>query len=165
MRTAASATGRANRTLGKSVAKNGPAPPATSAVRVPRAFPRRPAAPAVQCNWMSHCYIHISSITNHPKINRQPGRLETIVSHTKQTPATQINRQQIATSTITNRSPRNISGPQIATALVDTNGRFRRNNNSRNAFKTNARSQFLFDTNGNVGPRSSPVTSHTSLPF
>jgi hypothetical protein len=83
MRTAAPATSRANRTLGKSVAKNRPAPPATSAVRVPRACPRRPAAPAAPCNWMSQCYIHVSSIVNHPKINRQPRRSEFIVTRTK----------------------------------------------------------------------------------
>ena len=139
MRTAAPATGRANRSPGRTVAKNRPAFPTTRAVRVARAFRRRSAAPAVQRNRMSQCYIHISSIANHAKINRQPSRLETIVSRTKQTPAPQFNRQQIATSRITNRSSRTTSGPRFAAALLDTNGRFRRNNNSRNSFKTNDR--------------------------
>jgi hypothetical protein len=43
---------------------------------------------------MSQCYI----AKNHAKINRQPRRLEIILSHTKQTPAHQINRQLSATS-------------------------------------------------------------------
>jgi hypothetical protein len=115
MRAAAPATSRANRALGKTVAKNGPALPATRALRAPRAFPRRTAAPAAQCNRMSRCYIHVSRITNHPKTNRQPGRLESIVTHTKQTPATQINRQEIATSQITHRV---ISNRHTAPALT-----------------------------------------------
>ena len=115
MRAAAPATGRANRALGKTVAKNRPALPAARAARAPRAFPRRSAAPAAQCNRMSQCYIHVSSIAHRPKINRQPGRLESIVTLTKQTPATQINRQQIATSQITHRV---ISNRHTATALT-----------------------------------------------
>ena len=43
---------------------------------------------------MSQCYI----AANHPKINRKPRRLETVVSHRKQTPETPINRQLSATS-------------------------------------------------------------------
>ncbi len=84
------------------------------------------------------------------QINRKPRRLEFAISPTKQTPAPQINRQQIATSTIapfasrmplrdTNYSSHNTSAPRIAAALLDTNGRFHRNNNSRNSFKTNER--------------------------
>jgi hypothetical protein len=45
----------------------------------------------------SQCYI----ARKHAQINRQPRRLEFTLSHTKQTPAAQINRQQIATSKIT----------------------------------------------------------------
>ncbi len=163
MRTAAPATGRANRALGKSVAKNRPAPPVTSAVRAPRAFPRSPAAPAVQCNWMSQCYIHVSSTTNHPKINRQPRRLEFIVSRTKQTPATPINRQLLRTLQITNRSLRNTSRPQIGTALLDTNGRFRPNNKSRNSFKTNDRANSYSIQTATPAParHSSQVTGHS----
>jgi hypothetical protein len=41
---------------------------------------------------------------SHAKINRQPCRLEIAATHTKQKPATQINRQQIATSRITHPS-------------------------------------------------------------
>jgi hypothetical protein len=37
---------------------------------------------------MSHCYIQLKTA----KINRKPRRLEIVVSHTKQTPTTQINR-------------------------------------------------------------------------
>ena len=122
MRTAAPATGRANRALGKSVAKNRPAPPATSAVRAPRTFPRRPAAPAAPCNSMSQCYIHVSSIANHPKFNRKPRRLESIVSRTKQTPATQINRQLSATSCNTHRDASNhhnrLSAPALTCRLL-----------------------------------------------
>ena len=66
--------------------------------------PRTPAqasgTPAVQSNSMLHCYIrglivtsHQSPLTHHAEINRQPGRLETVVTRTKQTPATQINRE------------------------------------------------------------------------
>jgi hypothetical protein len=53
------------------------------------------------------CYIeapattrHSSRVTSHAKFNRQPRRLEFTLSHTKQTPAPQFNRQQIATSKI-----------------------------------------------------------------
>jgi hypothetical protein len=115
MRTAAPATGRANRTLGKTVAKNRPALPATRALRARRAFPPRPAAPAAPCNWTSQCYIHVSSIANHPKINRQLRRLEFIVSRTKETPAPPINRRQIAASQITHRV---ISNRHTAPALT-----------------------------------------------
>lgn len=47
-------------------------------------------------NQMSHCYI-TRKIT---KINRQPRRLEFIVSNRKQTPTPQINRQRTRTSQI-----------------------------------------------------------------
>ena len=104
MRTAAPATGRANRALGKTVAKNRPAPPASSAVRAPRAFPRRSAAPAAQFHPMSQCYIRMLHPMKHAKFNRQPVRLEFALSPTKQTPATQFNRQQNATPRNTNYS-------------------------------------------------------------
>jgi hypothetical protein len=41
---------------------------------------------------------HSSRIKRHDKINRKPRRLEFTLSHTKQTPALQINRQLSATS-------------------------------------------------------------------
>ena len=84
------------------------------------------------------------------KINRKPCRLETTVTQTKQTLATHINRKLSATSRITNRSipnrhtshrapsVTNHASP-IAATLLDTNGHFRRNNNSPNSFKTNGR--------------------------
>ncbi len=63
-------TGRNNKTPRKSFAKS------RNARFEPDAMP------------MSHCYIHLKTA----KINRKPRRLEIVVSHTKQTPATQINR-------------------------------------------------------------------------
>lgn len=49
-------------------------------------------------------YVHSKTA----EINRQPRRLETVVSHTKQTSTTQINRQHFSTSR--KRSHRAISG-------------------------------------------------------
>jgi hypothetical protein len=56
-------------------------------------------APMLQAMKQTHsqCYIP----RKHAQINRQPRRLEFTLSHTKQTHAAQINRQQIATSKIT----------------------------------------------------------------
>ncbi len=70
---------------------------------------------------MLHCYkpawlfsSHSSLITRHCLFNRQPCRLEITVTHTKETPATQINRQLSGTwcsanhnSPITNKTPSN----------------------------------------------------------
>ena len=77
--------------------------------------------PSAQFNSMLHCYIRSLIVTtrqsplhNHAKINRQPPRLEATVTLTKQTPATQINRQLSGTSSsaihnlpITNKTPSN----------------------------------------------------------
>jgi hypothetical protein len=70
-----------------------------------RRFPRHPGAASGQSDSMLHCYIgvpvassHSSLATSHCIFNRQPRRLEIIASHTKQTPAHQINRQLSATS-------------------------------------------------------------------
>jgi hypothetical protein len=51
---------------------------------------------------MLHCYIHGLTVANHSEINRQPSRLETNVTLTKQTPAIQINRQLFSTLRPTN---------------------------------------------------------------
>jgi hypothetical protein len=70
---------------------------------------------------MLHCYNrdslftnHSSRITSHCLFNRQARRLETTVTHTKETPATPINRQLSGTlcsanhnSPITNNAPSN----------------------------------------------------------
>ena len=78
----------------------------------------------------------------HAQFNRQPVRLEFAVSPTKQTPATQFNRQQSATPRNTNCSHESQvtnHESRIAASLLDTNGRLRQNNKSRNSFKTNDR--------------------------
>jgi len=68
-----------------------------------------------------HCYIRglivttrQSPLTTHAEFNRQPRRLEIAVTHTNETPATQINRQLSGTlrityhnSPITNKTPSN----------------------------------------------------------
>jgi hypothetical protein len=51
---------------------------------------------------VTNCRLALAAWT---KINRKPSRLEIVVSSRKQTLATQINRQQIAISTIANRAP------------------------------------------------------------
>ena len=73
------------------------------AVTKSRARARTSAATAPYSS-MLHCYIralivttHQPPLTNHAEINRQPRRLETIVTLTKQTPATQINRKLLRT--------------------------------------------------------------------
>ncbi len=56
----------------------------------------RPAARRAECSAMSHCYIPVrfDNRRRSPlKINRQPARLESSVTHTKQTPATPFDRQ------------------------------------------------------------------------
>ena len=92
-------------------------------------------------------------------------RLEIVVTHTKQTSAPQFNRQQFA-------APRNTScshesrvanhESRIAASLLDTNGRFRRNNNSRNSFKTNDRvnSYSIQTATSALTCHSSQVTHH-----
>jgi len=85
-----------------------------------RASARTPAATA-SYNSMLHCYkpaslftSHSSLVTSHGHFNRQARRLETTVTHTKETPATPINRQLSGTlcsanhnSPITNNAPSN----------------------------------------------------------
>ncbi len=98
MRTATPATGRPLQSSGKSVGKFRP-------TRLTSSPTRRPAAPKPHVTSQLQCYI--PALTDNDrrsprKINRQPRRLEFTISHTKQTPTLQINRQQSATSTITN---------------------------------------------------------------
>ena len=129
MRSATPATGRPLPPPGKSLPKNRPAPPTTA----------RHPTPAAQFHSMSQCHIRMLHPMKHAQFNRQPARLEIVVSPTKQTPAPQFNRQLFATPRITARSPQDASGPRITQALLDTNGRLRQNNNSPNSFKTNDR--------------------------
>ena len=141
-------------------------PPATDAVRAPRAFPRRSAAPAAQFHPMSQCYIPMLHPTKHAQFNRQPVRLEIAISPTKQTPAPQFNRQQFATPRNTNCSHESQvtnHESRIAAALLDTNGRFRRNNNSRNSFKTNDRANsYAIQTATSAHTcHSSQITNHS----
>jgi hypothetical protein len=124
MHSATTATGRPFLLPGKSLPKNRPAPLSCRASH-------QLATPKPHVTFQLQCYI-LSLIDN---VRQSPRK---------------INRQQIATSQITNcavgipdalvgRSSHNASVPQIATALLDTNGCFRRNNNSCNSFKTNDR--------------------------
>jgi hypothetical protein len=72
-------------------------------VPLARCKTHRPAAPKPHVTSQLQCYIPAltdNDRRSHAKINRQPRRLELTVSHTKQTSAPQINRQQIATSRI-----------------------------------------------------------------
>ena len=132
MRSATTATGRPLPPPGKTLPKNCPAPTTTALL----------PSPAAHSHPMSQCYIPMLHPMKPAQFNRQPVRLEIVVSPTKQTPAPQFNRQQFATprntscsheSRVTNHESR------IAASLLDTNGRFRRNNNSPNSFKTNDR--------------------------
>jgi FKBP-type peptidyl-prolyl cis-trans isomerase FklB len=71
-------------------------------------------APMLQAMKQAHsqCYIP----RKHAQINRQPRRLEFTLSHTKQTAAPQINRQQITTSKITHSSISNRHNQNAAQA-------------------------------------------------
>ncbi len=133
MRSATTATGRPLPTPGKTLAKNRPAPLSCRAAR-------QLAAPKPHVTSELRRYIPEVTVTDRRlrrKINRQLRRLEFSVSHTKQTPAPQFNRKLLATSRVTTHSSRNTCRPRIAKPLLDTNVRLRRNNNSRNSFKTN----------------------------
>jgi hypothetical protein len=100
------------------------APPTAIALRSVFARPRaraRTSATAAPYTSMLHCYkrhspcsSHSSLTTSHCLFNRQPRRLEFTVTHTKETPATQINRQLSGPSRntnhnlpITNKTPSN----------------------------------------------------------
>jgi hypothetical protein len=103
MHSATTATGRPLPPPGESLLRNRPAPLSCRATH-------QLAAPKPHVTYVtSHrqCYAqapastrHSSRIASHYKINRQPRRLEFTLSRTKQTPAPQINRQQITTSKI-----------------------------------------------------------------
>jgi hypothetical protein len=115
MHSATTAIGRPLPPPGKSLPKSRPAPLSCRPAH-------QLAAAKLHVTYVtSHpqCYIEApastrlsSRVTSHAKINRKPRRLEFTVSRTKQTPAPQFNRQQIATSKIThhvipNRQNRN----------------------------------------------------------
>jgi hypothetical protein len=98
MATATRTTGRAQRASGKSVA------PISAVSQILRGRKRlaslsRPIQLDVT---MLQAVLIDNSRRSHAKINRQPCRLETTVTPTKQTPATQFNRQRFATRQITN---------------------------------------------------------------
>jgi hypothetical protein len=106
MHSATTATGRPLPPPGKTLPKNCPAPLSCRA-------PRQLAVPKPHVTSQLQCYIpapasirHSSPVTSHRQINRQPSRLESSVSHTKQTLAPPINRQQFTTSRITNHKSR-----------------------------------------------------------
>jgi hypothetical protein len=101
MHSATTATGRPLPPPGKSLPKNRPAPLSCRPAH-------QLAAPKPHVTYVTsyrQCYIeapastpHSSRVTSHAKFNRQPRRLEFTVSRTKQTPASQFNRQLSATS-------------------------------------------------------------------
>ncbi len=126
MRSATTATGRPLPTPGKTLAKNRPAPLSCRAAR-------QLAAPKPHVTSQLQCYIPAlidndcrSPRSTHNKINRQPCQLETSVSHTKQTSAPQINRQQIATSKITHLGISNRRNQQAAPAFTRHSSRITR---------------------------------------
>ena len=93
MHSATTATGRPLPPPGKTLPKNRPAPLTSRA-------PRHAAAAKPDATSELQCYIPVLSDNDRRsprKINRQPRRLESCVSHTKQTSAPQINRQQMRT--------------------------------------------------------------------
>ncbi len=116
MHSATTATGRPLPPPGKTPPKNRPAPLSCRAAR-------QLAAPKPHVTSQLQCYIPAPAVTygssliiSHCKFNRQPRRLESSVSHTKQTPAPQFNRQQIATPQITNHySPTCLAGRRVTT--------------------------------------------------
>jgi hypothetical protein len=65
-------------------------------------------------NRMSHCYIAAGIA----KINRQPRRLEITVSHTKQTPAVQIDRQHCGTLHGQSRCANSSHSPQTTSRCL-----------------------------------------------
>ncbi len=114
MHSATTATGRPLPPPGKTLSKNRPAPLSCRATL-------QLAAPKPHVTSQLQCYIP-ALIDNHRrsprKINRKPRRLESAISPTKQTPAPQINRQQIATSRITHPSISNRHNQNAAPAFI-----------------------------------------------
>ncbi len=119
MHTATTATGSPLPPPGKSLPKNRPAPlscRATHQLAAPKPHvTSQPQCyiPAVTCHSFTQSAFCDGSLIyperasrrgtrRHCKFNRQPCRLESAISRTKQTPAPPINRQQIATPRITN---------------------------------------------------------------
>ncbi len=98
MRTATRSTGPRSRARHNPPAEIRPAP------LTPRTT-HDPAAPKPHVTSELQCYIPalIDNRRRSPrKINRQPRRLESAISPTKQTPTPQINRQHFSTSRVTN---------------------------------------------------------------
>lgn len=106
-------TGRRTQPLGKDVAKRPPQLIASAFACATVSNP--PPGGAIRTiHSMLHCYIRVPVASSHSSLvyperrsrratshcifNRQPRRLEIIVSHTKQRPARQNNRQVSATS-------------------------------------------------------------------
>jgi phage-related protein len=131
MHSATTATGRPLPPPGKSLPRNRPAPLSCRATH-------QLAAPKPHVTYVtSHrqCYIpapastsHSALIASHYKINRQPRRLEFTLSRTKQTPAPQINRQQITTSKISISNRHNQEFAQTPTRHSSLATRHRRSN-------------------------------------
>jgi hypothetical protein len=113
MATATRATGRAHQAPGESLARTRAA---SQNLRDSKrmASARRPIQRNVT---MLQAVLIDNAHRSHAKINRQPCRLEITATHTKQKPATQINRQQIATSRITHPSISNRHSPRLENAI------------------------------------------------
>ena len=79
--------------------------PAANAIAPPLNLAQRTTAQNAQITPMPQCYMPFLIVTP-AKFNRQPVRLEIVVSLTKQTLATQFNRQQLC-SLVQRFSPRN----------------------------------------------------------
>jgi hypothetical protein len=110
MRSATTATGKPLPPPGNTLPKNRPAPLSCRATHQLAAakFHVTYVTSHRQCYAQAPASIrHSSRIASHYKINRKPRRLEFTLSRTKQTPAPQINRQQITTSKITHPNRHN----------------------------------------------------------
>ena len=115
MHPATTATGRPLPPPGKTPPKNCPVPLTSRA-------PRHPAAanPHVTSELQRYIPALIDNHRRSPrKFNRQPRRLESAISLTKQTSAPQINRQQIATFKITHPSISNRHNQHVAMRITD----------------------------------------------
>ncbi len=115
MHSATTATGRPHPPSRKTLPKSRPAPLTARAPRHPAA-PNPHVTPQLQCyipapavtrlprarsakghSFTQSAFCEGSLITRHCKSNRQPVRLEIVISPTKQTPAPRFNRQQLRT--------------------------------------------------------------------
>jgi hypothetical protein len=165
MHSATMATGRPLPPPGKTLSKSRPAPLTPRAPRLPAA-PKPHVTSELQCCILvpaSSCHSSFncperttrSTAHHHRQINRQPRRLESSVSHTKQTPAPPINRQQFTTSRIAPFASRLPRGPHCGPKGMpsrDTNRHSRITNHFTNgasrAAAGFAERVILLDTNG-----------------